>query len=84
MEEESEVEESVAEVVEEVVEEGIIVATSIPRAPRGMVSVAGAPVGPRGRVRGVVNPGFPTFFNPAQRFGQDYENCPVGGGRGRR
>jgi len=84
-EEGSEVEESEAEVVEEKDEEGIIVATSIPREPRGMVVVAGAPVGPRGggRARGVVNPGFHMFFNPVRRFGRDHENWPVGGGRGR-
>jgi len=82
----SEVGESGAEVVEEKVVEGIIVATSVPRKLRGMVIVAGAPVGPRsvGRGRGVVNPNFPLFFNPAGRFGRDHENWPVGGGRGRR
>ena len=55
----------------EVEEEGIIVATTIPRAPRGMQMVGRAPVGPSGRVRGnfgrgVVNPNFPMFFNHAQ------------------
>jgi len=60
----SEAEESEVEVVE-----GIIVATSIPRKPRRMVVVPGAPVGPRGNGlsgRGVVNPRFPMFFNKAQ------------------
>jgi len=67
-------------------EVGVIVATSIPRAPRGIVGVVGAPVGPRsmGIGRGVVNPNFPLFFNPARRFGRDHENLPVGGGRRRR
>jgi len=83
-EEESEVEESGAEVVEEVEEVGIIVAESIPRGPRSMVVVDGAPVGPRGRAVGVVNPGFPMFFNPGRRFGRDHEKWPVGAGRGRR
>jgi len=83
-EEGREVEESKAEVVEKVVEEGIVEATSVPRGPRGVVVVAGAPVGPRGRAVGVVNPGFPLFFNPGLRFGRDHENWPVGGSGGRR
>jgi len=62
-------------VVEEAVE-GIIVATSIPRAPRGMQMEGIAPVGPRGRGffgRGVVNPNFHMSFNHAQRFAGDHE-----------
>jgi len=66
----------------EVVEEGIIVATSIPSAPRGMQMVGRAPVGPSGRGRGnfgrgVVNPNFPMFFNHARRFARDHEKWPV-------
>jgi len=75
-EEGSEVEESEAKVVEE----GIIVATSIPRKPRGMVVVEGAPVGPRrGGLsgRGVVNPRFPMFFNQSRRIVGDHEKWPV-------
>ena len=72
----SEVEESKAKVVEE----GIIVATSIPRKPRGMVVVEGAPVGPRrGGLsgRGVVNLRFSMFFNQSYRFVGDHEKWPV-------
>jgi len=67
-------------------EEGIIVATSIPRAPRGMTMVGMAPVGPRSDMsgRGVVNPRFSMFFNQSRRFAGDHGNWPVGGGRGRR
>jgi len=83
-EEGREAEESKAEVVKDVGEAEVIGETSIPRAPTGMLIVAGVPVGPRGRARGVVNPGFPMFFNPNRRFGRDHENWPVGGGRGRR
>ena len=70
----------------EVLEEGIIVATSIPRAPSGMVIVAGAPVGPRIRMsgRGVFNPNFPMFFNPSRRFAGDREKWPAGRGGGYR
>jgi len=73
-------EESEAEASEMEVEVGVMVATSIPRGPKGYV--AGAPVGPRnvGVGRGVVNPKFPLFFNPARRFGRDHEKLPVGGG----
>jgi len=83
-EEGSEAEESVGEV--EVVE-GRVVATSIPRAPRGMQMVGRAPVGPVGRGnfgRGVVNPNFPLFFNHSRRFVGDHEKWPVGRGRGYR
>jgi len=78
----SEAEESEGKVVERVMEEGIIVATSIPRKPKGMVVVDGAPVGPRGGGRGiigrgVVNPNFPMFFNHARRFAGDHEKWPV-------
>jgi len=71
--------------VEEVVE-GIIVATSIPREPRGMVVVAGAPVGPRSGQfgRGVVNPNFPMFFNQSRGFLGDRGNWPARRGRGYR
>jgi len=81
-EEEEETTESEAE---EVVE-GQMVATSIPRKPRSMIVVAGAPVGPRsGRFgRGVVNPNFPLFFNQSRRFAGDHEKWPVGRGRGYR
>jgi len=82
-EEEREVEGSEGE---EVVE-GIIVATSIPRKPRGMVVVAGAPVGPRrGNLsgRGVVNPNFPMFFNHSRGFPGDREKWPAGRGGGYR
>jgi len=82
---------------EEVVE-GIIVATSIPRGPRGFVAgtpggrgrgsgyVAGAPVGPRSGYfgRGVVNPNFPMFFNHSRGFPGDREKWPAGRGRGYR
>jgi len=71
----SEAEESEVEVVE-----GVIVATSIPVAPKGMQMVGVAPVGPRGRGyfgRGVVNPKFPMFFNHARRFAGDHEKWPV-------
>ena len=66
--------------------EGIIVATSIPRKPRGMVVVAGAPVGPRSGYfgRGVVNPNFPMFFNQSRGFPGDREKWPAGRGRGYR
>jgi len=75
--------------VVEVGEEGIIVATSIPRAPRGMQMVGVAPVGPAGRGRGsfgrgVVNPNFPMFFNHARRFAGDHEKWPVRRGGGYR
>jgi len=88
VEEGSEAEESEEEVEAEVVEE-IIVATSIPRAPRGMTMVGVAPVGPRGRGRGnfgrgVVNPNFPMFFNQARRFAGDHEKWPVRRGGGYR
>jgi len=67
----SEAEESEVE-VEEV---GIIVATSILRAPVSMVVVARAPVGPRRKLsgRGMVNTSFPLFFNQARRFVEDHE-----------
>jgi len=71
----------------EVVKERIIVATSIPRVPRGMVVVAGAPVGLRGgrsSGRGVVNPNFPMFFNQSRRFARDHEKWPMGRGGGYR
>jgi len=86
VEEGSEVEESEAEVVESVEEVGIIVVTSIPRAPRGIVVVVGAPVGPRSGFvgRGVVNPNFPLFFNQSRRFAGDHEKWPMGRGRGYR
>jgi len=88
VEEGSEGEESDREgsVVEDV-EPGIIVATSIPRAPKGMQVVGVAPVGPRGRGnfgRGVVNPNFPMFFNHARRFAGDHEKWPVRRGGGYR
>jgi len=73
--------------VVEVVDPGIIVATSIPRAPRGMQVVGIAPVGPgrRGNFgRGVVNPNFPMFFNHARRFAGDHEKWPVRRGGGYR
>jgi len=78
----SEAEESEGEVVESVVEEGIIVATSIPRTPRGMQMVGSAPVGPRGRGReyfgrGVVSSSFSLFFNRARRFAGDHEKWLV-------
>jgi len=70
---------------EEVVE-GIVVATSIPRGPRGMNVVAGAPVGPRrGQFgRGVVGPNFPLFFNQSRHFAGDCEKWPAGRRRGYR
>jgi len=86
-EEGSEAEESEAEVVEKVEGEGIIVATSIPRAPRGMQMVGVAPVGPKRSEnfgRGVVNPNFPMFFNQSRRFAGDHEKWPMGRGRGYR
>jgi len=87
VEEGSEAEESEIGSVAEVVEEGIIVATSIPRAPRGMQMVGIAPVGPgrgRGFGRGVVNPNFPMFFDRARRFAGDHEKWPVRRGGGYR
>jgi len=87
VEEGREAEESEEEVVEKVVEEGIIVATSIPREPRGMQMVGLAPVGPRREGnfgRGVVNPRFPMFFNQSWRFAGDHEKWPVGRGKGYR
>ena len=88
----SEVEESERE-VEEV---GVVVATSIPRGPKGYVAgtpggrgrgsdyVAGAPVGPRSGQfgRGVVNPNFSMFFNQSRGFPGDREKWPAGRGRG--
>jgi len=78
-------EETMGSEAEEVVE-GIIVATSIPRQPRGMVVVAGAPVGPSSGQfgRGVVNPRFPLFFNQSRGFPGDREKWPAGRGRGYR
>jgi len=73
--------------VVEVVEPGLIVATSIPRGPRGMQMVGIAPVGQgrRGNFgRGVVNPNFPMFFNHARRFAGDHEKWPVRRGGGYR
>jgi len=64
----------------EAVEEGIIVVTSIPWKPKGMVVVEEAPVGARSigiSRRGVVNPKFLMFFNPSQRFARDHENWPA-------
>jgi len=71
--------------VEEVVE-GIIVATSIPRKPRGMVVVAGATVGPRSGQfgRSVVNLNFPIFFNHSRGFPGDHEKWPARRGGGYR
>jgi len=81
----------------EVVEEGIIVATSIPRGPkgyaagtlggrgRGSVYVAGAPVGPRmGNLsgRGMVNPNIPLFFDQSRGFPGDRGKRPAGRGGG--
>jgi len=82
---------------EEVVE-GQIVATSIPRGPKGYVAgtpggrgrgsgyVVGAPVGPRSGQfgRGLVNPNFPMFFNHSRGFPGDREKWPAGRGRGYR
>jgi len=81
----SEEEETTESEAEEVVE-GQMVATSIPRKPRGMVVVAGAPVGPMsGRLgRGVVNPNFPMFFDRSRGFPGDRGKWPAGGGRGYR
>jgi len=93
-EEEEETTESEAE---EVVE-GQIVATSIPRGPKGYVAgtpggrgrgsgyVAGAPVGQRSGQfgRGLVNPNFPMFFNHSRGFPGDREKWPAGRGRGYR
>jgi len=82
----SEAEGSGSEMVE-VAEGGIIVASSIPVAPRGMQMVGVAPVGPRrgGQFgRGVVNPNFPMFFNHARRFAGDHEKWPVRRGGGYR
>jgi len=78
-------EETTESEAQEVVE-GQMVATSIPRKPRGMVVVAGAPVGPRfGQFgRGVVNPNFPMFFNHSRGFPGDREKWPAGRGRGYR
>jgi len=87
VEEGSEAEESERGSVAEVEEEGIIVATSIRRVPRGMQMVGVAPVGPgRGRSsgRGVVNPNFPMFCNQARRFAGDHEKWPVRRGGGYR
>jgi len=75
VEEGSEAEEGESEVVE-VEEEGLIVATSVLRAPRGMQMVGRAPVGParRGNFgRGVVNPNFPLFFDQSRHFAGDRE-----------
>ena len=66
---------------------GIIVATSIPRKPRGMVVVAGARVGPRGvrtSGRGAVNPNFPMFFNHSRHFAGECEKWPARRGGGYR
>jgi len=78
-------EETMGSEAEEAVE-GIIVATSIPRQPRGMIVVAGAPVGPRskGFGRGVVNPNFPMFFNHSRGFPGDRGKWPAGRGGGYR
>jgi len=87
VEEGSEAEESEAEVVETVLEEGIIVATSILREPRGMQMVGVALVGPRRRGnfgRGLVNPNFPMFFNQSRGFTGDHGKWPVGCGGGYR
>ena len=80
-----EVRETEGSEVEEVVE-GIIVATSIPRKPRGMVVLAGAPVGPRSGQFGwgVVNPNFPMFFNQSRGFPGDREKWPARRGGGYR
>jgi len=82
---EEEEEETMGSEAEEVVE-GQMVATSIPRKPRGMFVVAGAPVGPRSGQfgRGVVNPNFPLFFNRSRGFPGDREKWPAGRGRGYR
>jgi len=94
---EEEEEETMGSEVEEVVE-GIVVATSVPRGPKGYVAgtpggrgrgsgyVAGAPVGPRSGWfgQGVVNPNFPMFFNPSRGFPGDRGKRPAGGGRGYR
>ena len=83
----SEAEESEVEVVERDDGVGIIVATSIPRKPKGMVVVAWAPVGPRGAGlsgRGVVNPRFPLFFNQSRQFVGDGGKLPAGRGGGYR
>jgi len=82
---------------EEVVE-GVMVATSIPRGPKGYVAgttggrgrgsgnVAGAPVGPRSGQfgRGLVNPNFPMFFNQSRGFPGDREKWPARRGGGYR
>ena len=86
-EEGSEAEGSVVESVAEEVREEIIVATSIPRAPRGMQMVGRAPVGParRGNFgRGVVNPNFPLFFDRSRGFPGDREKWPARRGGGYR
>ena len=88
-------EEGEVEVGEEV---GVIVATSIPRGPKGFVAgaprgrggnrvvVAGAPVGPRSGLsgRGVANPNFPMFFGSSRGFPGDHEKWPVRHGGGYR
>jgi len=78
-------EETTGSEAEEVVE-GQMVATSVPRKPRGMVVVAGAPVGPSSGQfgRGVVNPNFPMFVNRSRGFPGDRGKRPAGGGRGYR
>ena len=79
-------EETTGSEVEEVVE-GQMVATSIPREPRGMTMVGRAPVGPKRRDfrgRGVVNPNFPLFFNHSRGFPGDREKWPAGRGGGYR
>jgi len=94
---EIEEEETTESEAEEVVE-GVIVATSIPRGPKGYVAgapggrgrgsdyVAGAPVGPRSGQfgRGLVNPNFPMYFNHSRGFPGDREKWPAGRGRGYR
>jgi len=79
-------EEETTESEAEGVVEGQMVATSIPREPRGVIVVAGAPVGPRSGQfgRGVVNPNFPLFFNQSRGFPGDREKWPAGRGRGYR
>jgi len=87
VEEGSEAEESEDDGSEVGVVEGIIVATSIPRAPRGMQMVGRAPVGPARREqfgRGVVNPNFPLFFDRSRDFAGDREKWPARRGGGYR
>jgi len=94
---ELEEEETTGSEAEEVIE-GLIVATSIPRGPKGYVAgtpggrgrgsgyVAGAPVGPRSGQfgRGLVNPNFSMFFNQSRGFPGDRGKWPAGRGGGYR